>query len=169
MGPLLCPHLPSSRSPVLLVWHRCLPAGPQEIEIESETKPRNSSLLLMKLGPRERLLLTSDAAQSQVPGTQEGQGTSCDRRPDFPCTMAPNCSLPFPQALQSPGSLFSGRLHFSPITAQSSFPDLSLTPSFPLRLTTLGPLCPQGQALCGTWVVGPGTPPAVSPLHKLIL
>lgn len=36
----------------------------------------NASLLLMRLGPRECFLLTSDTAQS--PGTKEGQGTSRD-------------------------------------------------------------------------------------------
>ena len=77
--------------------------------------------------------------------------------PDLPCPKT--YPLPLPQALQSPGSPFSGRLPFSPTPAQGSFPDLTLTPSFPLEPTTPDPLCPQEQVLCWTWGVGPHTPP----------
>ena len=76
------PRLPShlSLSPLLQLYgpsgpHRCLPAGPQEIQIESE-RAKNAFFLLMRLCLSECLLRTSDTAQSQVPGPEEEQGIS---------------------------------------------------------------------------------------------
>ena len=77
-GPLCLSTLPPlPLSPLLQLYgssgpHRCLPAGPQEMQIESERA--KAFFLLMRLGLSECLLWTSDTAQSQVPGPQGGAG-----------------------------------------------------------------------------------------------
>lgn len=76
----LCPHLPTSPSPVLLVQHRCLPAGPQEIQIESERVPRKSLFAPEEIRPEgappRDIWHYPEPCAWDPRGPEEGQGTS---------------------------------------------------------------------------------------------